>query len=93
MAAELDWRRELGKADKVFVDALLSSSTGVLDHASFHDACIARGMSTPSFELRAERSAVLENLAGANWCLRGTRVSPVMAAALCYARNVTESLP
>ena len=40
----LDYRRELGKTDQVFVEVLRSSWTGVLDQVAFRDACADRGM-------------------------------------------------
>ena len=87
--AELDYRAELGETDLIFVNALRSSWTGVLDRASFVDACVARGMPARTFALRAPRSAVLDDPGGEIWCLRGTRVSPITAAALRYAKGVT----
>ena len=82
----LDYRTELGMTDRTFVDVLLSSWAGVLDPVSFHDACIARGMITPTFSLCTARSAVLDHPTPDIWCLRGTRVSPITAAALRHAR-------
>ena len=90
-ACPLDYRTELSKTDQVFVEALRSSWTGILDDASFHDACMARGMTTRTFNVRAARSAVLDHPVADIWCLRGTRVSPITAAALRHARAVTDA--
>jgi hypothetical protein len=89
-AAELDHRAELGKTDLSFVEALRASWTGVLDRASFVDACVARGMTARTFARRAPRSAVLDDPGGEIWCLRGTRVSPITAAALRHAKALTD---
>ena len=40
--------------------------------------------------LRTSSSAVLDNPYARVWCLRGTRVSPITAAALRYARSVIQ---
>jgi hypothetical protein len=84
--ADLDYRTELGPTDLIFVATLRASWTGVLDRASFLEACVARGMKARTFALRAPRSAVLDDPGGDIWCLRGTRVSPITAAALRHAK-------
>jgi hypothetical protein len=89
-AGELGYRDELGKTDLIFVDALRASWTGVLDRASFLDACVARGMTARTFAVRAPRSAVLDDPGGEIWCLRGTRVSPITAAALRHAKALVD---
>jgi hypothetical protein len=90
-AGELDDQAEPSKTDQIFVDVLRSSWTGVLDRASFRDACVARGMTTRTFNARRARSAVLDNPAADIWCLRGTRVSPITAAALRHAKAVNDT--
>jgi hypothetical protein len=89
-AAPLDYRTELGRNDLIFVDVLRSSWIGVLDHVSFRDACIARGMTAEAFCFCTTCSAVLEHPPGDIWCLRGTRVSAVTAAALRRATSANE---
>jgi hypothetical protein len=88
--AELDYRAELGTTDLIFVEVLRASWTGVLDRASFLDACVNRGMTARTFALRAPRSAVLDDPGGEIWCLRGTRVSPITAAALRHAKALAD---
>jgi hypothetical protein len=83
---ELEYRTELGRSDRIFVDVLRSSWTGVLDPASFRDACFACGMAPRTFVVRSVRSAVLDHPATDIWCLRGTRVSALTGAALRHAR-------
>ena len=53
----------------MFVDVLRSSSTGVLDRASFHDACMARGLTTHTFSFCTAHSVVLDNPAINHWYL------------------------
>jgi hypothetical protein len=89
-AVELDYRHELGKTDLIFVEALRASWTGVLDRESFLNACVARGMTARTFAVRAPRSAVLDDPGGEIWCLRGTRVSPITAAALRHAKALVD---
>lgn len=84
----LDDTTELSRTDQIFVEALRSSWTGILDDESFHDACLARGMTTRTFNARAAKSAVLDHPVDDVWCLRGTRISPITAAALRHAREV-----
>ena len=86
-STELDSRAELSRCDRIFVGALRSSWTGVLDRAELHDACIGRGMSTHSFNRYTTCSAVLDHPASDAWCLRGTRTSHVTVAALRYAKG------
>jgi hypothetical protein len=90
-AGLLDYTTELSKTDRVFVEALRSSWTGILDDVSFHDACTARGMTTRTFNVRIAQSAVLDRPAGDIWCLRGTRISAITAAALRHARGVIDA--
>jgi hypothetical protein len=81
----LDYRSELSRTDLIFVDVLRSSWTGVLDRGPFRDGCLARGMTAQTFSLRTAHSVVLDHPAADIWCLRGTRVSPITAAALRHA--------
>lgn len=86
----LDHLKELGKSDRVFVDALRSSPTGVLDRAAFHDACVLRGMTSYTFNVATRISVVLENPFARAWCLRGIRPPQDAAAAL---RHVSAAKP
>lgn len=85
-AVPSDWQQELGKNDRIFVDALRCSRHGVLGRPAFHDACLARGMTSNMFNNATRLSVVLENPFRGVWCLRGTRVAPAAAAALRGAR-------
>src|SRR5439155_21479337 len=81
----LDYRRELGKTEQIFVDVLRSSPTGVLDRASFQEACEARGMNRNTFSVYTTYSPILEHLGTDIWSLRGIHVSPVAVDALRQA--------
>jgi hypothetical protein len=83
---QLDWQAELGKSDRVFVAALRSAPARMLDRASFHDACAARGMTSAVFGAATRTSVVLDNPFTDVWSLRGTRVSTSAAAALRAAK-------
>ena len=68
--AELDYRAELGTTDLIFVEALRASWTGVLDRASFLEACVARGMTARTFALprAAQRGARRSRAARSGAC-------------------------
>ncbi len=83
----LDDLDELGETDRAFVEVLRSSWTGVLDPVAFRNACAERGIAPVTFNVHTARSAVLDHPAADIWCLRGTRVSAVTAAALRHARS------
>jgi len=88
---ELDYRAELDTCDQLFVDVFRSSWIGVLDRESFFDACVSRGMSAQMFAAGTARSAILDQAPGDIWFLRGTRVSPITAAALRQAKSAPAS--
>ncbi len=85
--AQLDYRTELGKADRLFVEVLRSSWTGFLDRAAFLEACTTHGMSRHVFSFATAYSPVLDHPAPDAWCLRGTRFSPIIVAALRHAKG------
>ena len=86
-SSDLDYRVELSACDRIFVEVFRSSWVGVLDRDSFHEACVARGMTRRTFEVRATYSAILDQAPGEIWFLRGTRISPITAAALRHAKS------
>jgi hypothetical protein len=86
-ARPLDGLAGLPATDRIFVAVLRESWTGVLDDASFRAACAAHGMTPAAFAARSPRSPVLDQPDDDLWCLRGTRVSAITAAALRYARG------
>jgi hypothetical protein len=80
-AAPSDWQQELGKNDRIFVNALRCSRQGILGRTAFHEACLAREMTSNMFNNATRLSVVLDNPFRGAWCLRGTRVTPAAAAA------------
>jgi hypothetical protein len=72
-ARSVDCSAFLGKNDRLFVEIFSQSSTGVLDGASFRDACLTRGMTPHMFAFCKAYSAVLDRPADDLWRLRGTR--------------------
>jgi len=78
----LDYREELGKTEHIFVDVLRSSPTGVLERASFQEACEALGMNLSTFGVYTTYSAVLNHLGTDIWALRGVQVNPASVDAL-----------
>jgi hypothetical protein len=85
-SAPLDWRQELGKNDRIFVDVFRAAGDGILDRAAFHDACVTNGMSGYMFNNATRVSAILDKPLPGAWCLRGTRVNPSAAEALRRTR-------
>ena len=90
-SAPFEDEADLGKSDELFVDVLRLSWTGVLDAASFREACAIRGMTARTFNLQSAHSAVLDQPADDLWCLRGTRVSSITAIALRHAKAVDDA--
>jgi hypothetical protein len=83
----LDVETELPRSDRILVEALRASWTGVLERRVLRAACAARGLADGTFESGLSYSVVVDNPARDLWCLRGTRVSAVTVAALRYARD------
>jgi hypothetical protein len=71
-AGSVDCSAFLGKSDRLFVDVFAETRAGVLDVASFRDACVARGMTGHMFAFCKTYSVVLDHRADDLWCLRGT---------------------
>jgi len=84
-AAPLDYRVELGATDRILVDVLRMSPTGVLDRTSFEEACMARGMNQSTFSVYTTCAPVLDHLGTDVWALRGVRVDPAAVEALRQA--------
>src|SRR5439155_6115113 len=78
----LDYRVELGPTDRMLVDVLRASPSGVLDRASFESGCLVRGMNQNTFSVYTTYSPVLEHLGTDIWALRGVRVDPAAVEAV-----------
>ena len=81
-AETLDYRKELGPADQVFVDALQSTSSSVLDRQSLLRECRNRGLNDNSFSVITTYSPILSHVDLNIWTLRGVDVNPAAVEAL-----------
>ena len=84
-AVPLDYRKELGPSEQVMVDVLRTVATGVLDRASFVDACVARGINPNTLSVMLTYSSVISHLETDAWALRGSDVSPMALKAVLDA--------
>jgi hypothetical protein len=78
-------RTLIGEADRILVDVLRSSSTGLLDRTSLTRQCLARGMNEATFSVLSSYSPLLEHPAPGIWKLRGTVVDPAAVEAASQA--------
>ncbi len=81
-AVPLDYRRELGEADSVFVDVLRSNPSAVLDRASIVSECMRRGLNPASINAALTYSCIVEHVDTNIWALRGADVNPAAVEAL-----------
>jgi len=81
----LDYRKELGPSEQVMVDVLRTSPTGVLDRASFMEACVARGVNPNTLSVMLTYSSVISHLETDAWSLRGSEISPMALKAVLDA--------
>lgn len=80
-----DYRTLIGEAERILVDVLRSSSTGLLDRTSLARQCLSRGMSEASFGVLTTYSPLVEHPAPGIWKLRGTVVDPAAVEAASQA--------
>lgn len=73
-----DSTAELSAIERDMVDILQSAPDGVLDRATFMEACRKRGLNLSTVGVSTTYSPVLERIAHNVWAARGTRVSPVL---------------
>lgn len=78
----LDYKRELGDAERTFVEVLRSSPSGVLDRRSLAEGCLSRGMLENTFNVFSTYSCILEHVTLDVWKLRGAHVDPASIEAL-----------
>ncbi len=81
-AGDLDYRDILGDSERIFVDVLLASPTGLLDRTTFQKAVTDRGVNPNTFSVFASYSPILEHPDLNIWCLRGHRIDPAQLEAL-----------
>jgi hypothetical protein len=86
----VDYKGLLGEADRVLVEVLRGSSTGLLDRSSLTRQCLSRGMNEATFGILTSYSPLLEHPAPGVWKLRGTLVNP---AAVEAARQALKGTP
>lgn len=86
----LDYSDVLGPTERILVDVLRSSASGVLDRASFLEGCSRRGMNPNTFSVYSSYSPVVEHVGTDIWALRGVAVSPAAVEAL---RNANAERP
>lgn len=79
---KLDYRKELGFSDQIFVDALRSSSSSVLDRKSLLHECRVRGINENNFSIATTYSPILSHIDLNIWTLRGVDVNPAAIEAL-----------
>jgi hypothetical protein len=78
----LDYRKELGDAERVFVEVLRAVPTGLLDRAELEATVTGRGVNPSTFGVYTTFSPILDHPALNVWCLRGHDVDPAAIQAL-----------
>ena len=81
-AEELDYRNELGAAERHMVDAIRSTPAGVLDRQSIRDSCIRKGVNPHTLEVSLTYSPVIEHLGVNLWAIAGANVDPAAVEAV-----------
>ena len=76
-AVPLDYRKELGPTEQVFVEILRTTPTGLLDRQSFIKACDERGVNLNTVNAFLTFSPILQHVDTGIWGLRGAHVDPV----------------
>ncbi len=78
----LDYRKELGDTERIFVDVLRKIPSGLLDRAELEAAVTGRGVNPSTFSVFTTFSPILDHPAINVWCLRGHDVDPAAVEAL-----------
>jgi hypothetical protein len=81
-AVPLDYRNVLGEVERVFVEVLRASPTGLMDRAEFEEAVTGRGVNPNTFSVFTTYSPILDHPATNVWCLRGHTIDPAQLEAL-----------
>jgi hypothetical protein len=81
-AGRLDYRKELGDVEEVFVEVLRASPTGLMDRAELEEAVTGRGVNVSTFSVFTTYSPILDHPATNVWSLRGQAVDPAELEAL-----------
>lgn len=78
----LDYRLQLGQTDRIIVDVLRSSPSGVLDRATIIREAVSRGAHIQTVNVDLTYSGLLEHIDTNIWTLRGSDVNPAAIEAL-----------
>lgn len=78
----LDYRLQLGQTDRIIVDVLSSSPSGVLDRATIIREAVRRGANIQTVNIDLTYSCLLEHIDTNIWTLRGSDVNPAAIEAL-----------
>ncbi len=81
-SVSLDYHEVLGESERVLVDVLRSTPSGVLDRSSFWKQCVERGINENTFGVYTTYSAVIDHVSTDVWKLRGVLVQPPTIEAL-----------
>ncbi|GMQ87274.1 MAG: hypothetical protein BMS9Abin08_0474 [Gammaproteobacteria bacterium] len=84
----LDYNRELGDVERIIVDVLRSSPSGVMDRQTFSNACLQRGVNENTFSIMTSYSCVVDHLGIDIWKLRGANINPAAVEALREANQL-----
>lgn len=78
----LDYKKLLGDGERVLIEILRSSATGVLDRATLARAALGRGLGEASFGVLTSFSPVLERVGMSVWKIRGVVAHPAAVEAV-----------
>ncbi|MGI8551903.1 MAG: sigma factor-like helix-turn-helix DNA-binding protein, partial [Dehalococcoidia bacterium] len=81
-AMPLDFKAELGPTDRVLVEILRSSPSGLMPRQELAETCGRRGINRATFSHALSYSPIIEHLGTGIWGLRGIPADPVDVAAL-----------
>lgn len=78
----LEYSKELGETERVIVEVLRSSPTGLLDRKTFIESCIDRGVNENTIQLFTSYSPIVDHVGVDIWKLRGVIVDPAAIEAM-----------
>lgn len=78
----LEYNKELGETERVIVEVLRSSPTGLLDRKTFIESCINRGVNENTIQLFTSYSPIVDHVGVDIWKLRGVVVDPAAIEAM-----------
>ncbi|MFC1720110.1 sigma factor-like helix-turn-helix DNA-binding protein [Pseudomonadota bacterium] len=81
-SSTLDYKEELGESDRIVVEALRSSPSGLMDRQSLRDECLKRGINPNTFDVSLTYSCVVEHITMNTWGLIGADISTASVEAM-----------